>query len=165
MESRPVSVTARAGAAGDSARRRSPPPRCRTRSSRQRIENQPWPAEPSAVLPPPPAGTAESLPEFTLPAPRPGRPPPERAPARSGFRTPIRASPRTRCLEAPASLAALADLRPLGQIHESFIIAAGRDGLWIIDQHVAHERVLFEKVLRERAAGSVGIAAAADAAW
>ena len=47
----------------------------------------------------------------------------------------------------------LADLRPLGQLHASFIIAAGRDGLWIIDQHVAHERVLFEKVLRDRAAG------------
>jgi DNA mismatch repair protein MutL len=51
------------------------------------------------------------------------------------------------------SLTALADLRPLGQIHESFIIAAGRDGLWIIDQHVAHERILFEKVLKQRAAG------------
>jgi DNA mismatch repair protein MutL len=51
------------------------------------------------------------------------------------------------------SLASLTDLRPLGQIHESFIIAAGRDGLWIIDQHVAHERILFEKVLTQRAAG------------
>jgi DNA mismatch repair protein MutL len=51
------------------------------------------------------------------------------------------------------NLAALPDLRPLGQLHESFIIAAGRDGLWIIDQHVAHERILFERVLRERAAG------------
>jgi len=53
------------------------------------------------------------------------------------------------------SLSVLSDLRPLGQIHESFIIAAGRDGLWIIDQHVAHERVLFEKVLKQRAAGRV----------
>lgn len=47
----------------------------------------------------------------------------------------------------------LPDLRPMGQLHDSFIIAAGRDGLWIIDQHVAHERILFEKVLRERRAG------------
>jgi DNA mismatch repair protein MutL len=54
-----------------------------------------------------------------------------------------------------SSLTALADLRPLGQIHESFIIAAGRDGLWIIDQHVAHERILFEHVLRQQAAGQV----------
>jgi DNA mismatch repair protein MutL len=53
------------------------------------------------------------------------------------------------------SLASLADLRPLGQIHDSFIVAAGRDGLWVIDQHVAHERILFEKVLRERSAGRV----------
>ncbi|MEX2264929.1 MAG: DNA mismatch repair endonuclease MutL [Bryobacteraceae bacterium] len=56
---------------------------------------------------------------------------------------------------APPSLAALADLRPLGQIHDSFIVAVGRDGLWIVDQHVAHERILFEKVLRQRAAGRV----------
>ena len=55
------------------------------------------------------------------------------------------------------SLAGLANLRPLGQIHESFIVAAGCDGLWIIDQHVAHERILFEQVLKQRAAGRVEI--------
>jgi DNA mismatch repair protein MutL len=55
------------------------------------------------------------------------------------------------------TLAALPDLRPLGQLHDSFIVAAGRDGLWIIDQHVAHERVLFEQVLRARASGSVEV--------
>jgi DNA mismatch repair protein MutL len=53
------------------------------------------------------------------------------------------------------SLGALSDLRPLGQLHESFIIAAGRSGLWIVDQHVAHERILFERVLKQRAAGNV----------
>ena len=51
------------------------------------------------------------------------------------------------------SLDALRDLRPLGQIHDSFIVAAGRDGLWIIDQHVAHERILFEQVLEARSRG------------
>jgi DNA mismatch repair protein MutL len=51
------------------------------------------------------------------------------------------------------TLDALKDLRPLGQIHDSFIVAAGRDGLWIIDQHVAHERILFEQVLAQRANG------------
>jgi DNA mismatch repair protein MutL len=44
----------------------------------------------------------------------------------------------------------LAALKPLGQLRESFILASGDDGLWIIDQHVAHERVLFEKILRDR---------------
>jgi len=58
-------------------------------------------------------------------------------------------------LDAVHSLDILKDLRPLGQLHESFILAAGRDGLWIIDQHVAHERILFEQVLRQRAAGRV----------
>src|SRR6185312_2889383 len=56
---------------------------------------------------------------------------------------------------APQTLSVLSDLRPLGQLHDSFIIAAGRDGLWIIDQHVAHERILFEQVLRQQAEGRV----------
>jgi DNA mismatch repair protein MutL len=50
---------------------------------------------------------------------------------------------------------ALASLRPLGQIRESFILAVNGEGLWIIDQHVAHERVLFEKVLKQRAVQKV----------
>ena len=48
------------------------------------------------------------------------------------------------------TLNALSTLKPLGQIRDSFILASNDEGLWIIDQHVAHERVLFEKVLRER---------------
>jgi DNA mismatch repair protein MutL len=53
--------------------------------------------------------------------------------------------------EEPApSLNSLASLKPLGQLRESFILAVNDEGLWIIDQHVAHERVLFEKLLRER---------------
>ncbi len=52
--------------------------------------------------------------------------------------------------QAAKSLNHLGSLRPLGQLRDSFILAAGEDGLWIIDQHVAHERVLFEKILRER---------------
>jgi DNA mismatch repair protein MutL len=52
--------------------------------------------------------------------------------------------------QAAANLNQLASLRPLGQLRESFILATGTDGLWIIDQHVAHERILFEKILRDR---------------
>ena len=48
------------------------------------------------------------------------------------------------------TLNSLASLRPLGQLRDSFILAVNEEGLWIIDQHVAHERVLFEKILRER---------------
>jgi DNA mismatch repair protein MutL len=52
--------------------------------------------------------------------------------------------------QAAASLNQLGSLRPLGQLRESFILATGTDGLWIIDQHVAHERILFENILRDR---------------
>jgi DNA mismatch repair protein MutL len=52
--------------------------------------------------------------------------------------------------QAAANLNHLGSLRPLAQLRESFILASGEDGLWIIDQHVAHERVLFEKILRDR---------------
>ena len=55
--------------------------------------------------------------------------------------------------EASSELApALASLKPLGQIRDSFILAVNPEGLWIVDQHVAHERVLFEKILKQRAA-------------
>jgi DNA mismatch repair protein MutL len=51
----------------------------------------------------------------------------------------------------------LASLRPLGQVRESFILAVNQEGLWIVDQHVAHERVLFERVLKERQSDSVPV--------
>jgi len=50
----------------------------------------------------------------------------------------------------------IADLKPLGQVSSSFIIAVNGEGLWIIDQHVAHERVLFERHLRARREGELG---------
>ena len=52
--------------------------------------------------------------------------------------------------QAAANLNHLGSLRPLGQLRDSFILATGEDGLWIIDQHVAHERILFERILRDR---------------
>ena len=64
-------------------------------------------------------------------------------------------APAPASARAIPSLASLGDLRPLGQIRDSFIVAAGADGLYLIDQHVAHERILFEKVLRQRAKGSL----------
>jgi DNA mismatch repair protein MutL len=67
-----------------------------------------------------------------------------------GCAPPIAQEPQT----AP-TLESLRTLRPLGQIRNSFILAVNEDGLWIIDQHVAHERVLFEKVLQRRSAQQV----------
>ena len=60
--------------------------------------------------------------------------------------------------DQPASLPhpdQIADLKPLGQVSSSFIVAVNGQGLWIVDQHVAHERVLFEQHLTARRAGKV----------
>jgi DNA mismatch repair protein MutL len=127
-------------------------------------------ADPAAAPPPAAARitTEPAMPEFTLrasaaPTPRldfsappievtPGPPPSGKLSRRLDMHGEFPPD----AIPAPEmSLSALSDLRPLGQIHESFIIAAGRDGLWIIDQHVAHERILFEQVLKQRAAGRV----------
>jgi DNA mismatch repair protein MutL len=60
--------------------------------------------------------------------------------------------------DAPATLPRpdqIMDLKPLGQVSSSFIVAVNGEGLWIVDQHVAHERVLFEQHLEARHAGKV----------
>jgi len=54
---------------------------------------------------------------------------------------------------APTDAEDIADLKPLGQVNASFIVAVSGTGLWIVDQHVAHERVLFEQHLRARREG------------
>ncbi len=59
------------------------------------------------------------------------------------------------CEEEESTLASLSTLKPLGQIRNSFILAVNESGLWIVDQHVAHERVLFERILKQRTAQKV----------
>src|SRR5262249_61135751 len=132
------------------------------------VSPQPAPDASAAAMPPRSPGDP-AMPEFTLratapPAARfdfsappievaPGPPPSGKLQSR---RLDMHGEFPPDAIPAPEmSLSVLSDLRPLGQIHESFIIAAGRDGLWIIDQHVAHERIRFEQVLKQRAAGRV----------
>lgn len=46
-------------------------------------------------------------------------------------------------------------LRPVGQVGASYLVAEGPDGLYLIDQHAAHERVLFERLLSAKESGEV----------
>ena len=69
------------------------------------------------------------------------------------------APPVSEAANAPGTLPSpeqIVDLKPLGQVNNSFIVAVNGEGLWIIDQHVAHERVLFEQHLRARREGNLG---------
>jgi DNA mismatch repair protein MutL len=54
-----------------------------------------------------------------------------------------------------ASLSKLPDLEPLGQIDLTYIVAKGLEGLYIIDQHAAHERLNYEELWSKAASGQI----------
>ncbi|HUT74087.1 MAG TPA: DNA mismatch repair endonuclease MutL [Armatimonadota bacterium] len=70
-----------------------------------------------------------------------GRGPTSAAPAQPTLDFPAGAAPAP-----PAQTAVGLVLAPLGQVRATYIIAENADGLMIVDQHRAHERVLFERL-------------------
>jgi DNA mismatch repair protein MutL len=99
---------------------------------------QPSPTSPGIPLqwPPPLVGNRETVtPNALAPHPLPamGLPTPQPTPTR----------PEPSPLK-PSSLIPSHQLRPLGQIHHSFIVADGPDGLYLFDQHALQERILYE---------------------
>jgi DNA mismatch repair protein MutL len=56
-------------------------------------------------------------------------------------------------LTAPDS--SMPPMRVVGQIQQMYIVAEGPDGLYLIDQHAAHERVLYEKLMAQKAQAAV----------
>ena len=44
---------------------------------------------------------------------------------------------------------ALPALRVVGQVRSTYIVAEGPDGMYLVDQHAAHERILFDRIIRQ----------------
>ena len=59
----------------------------------------------------------------------------------------------------PDGQAELPPLRVLGQLTQTYIIAEGPEGMYLIDQHAAHERVIYEKLTAQQASASVPVQA------
>jgi DNA mismatch repair protein MutL len=57
--------------------------------------------------------------------------------------------------DEPSSVPSVRPMIALGQFRDTFIIAMDDEGLCIIDQHVAHERVLFERIMQKLTAESL----------
>jgi DNA mismatch repair protein MutL len=123
---------------------------------------------PRAVIPTSFAGGAGLAEGFDLTS-APERPGPQRLPFEPNEAIEFPIVLQTRSSEASGVTAAatqpaaslprpdeIVDLKPLGQVNNSFIVAVNCEGLWIIDQHVAHERVLFERHLQARREGPLG---------
>jgi DNA mismatch repair protein MutL len=61
----------------------------------------------------------------------------------------------TQAIYPPGARPTLPRLAPLGQVFDTYIVAEGPDGLYIVDQHAAHERVLYERLLAAHRRGGV----------
>ncbi len=72
----------------------------------------------------------------------------------SGPRTPEAETPATPSMFTKTTLPLL---RVVGQVSNTYIVAEGPDGMYLVDQHAAHERVLFERVLKEKSEKQVQV--------
>ncbi len=76
----------------------------------------------------------------------------------------VRAAVRVEISQPATPLISLPLLRVLGQLARCYIVAEGPDGLFLIDQHAAHERIIFEKIKGQRDARNVEVQGLLEAA-
>ncbi|MDE3157013.1 MAG: DNA mismatch repair endonuclease MutL [Acidobacteriota bacterium] len=79
--------------------------------------------------------------------------PPLAAPVSSGA-APTAAGPPAAAATEGSGDSAVRRMVPLGQFRDTFIIAVDEEGVAIVDQHVAHERILFERFMERLTAGT-----------
>jgi len=89
---------------------------------------------------PAPAAPTERFPAFDV---KPGE-----AVAKSPVAVPPSAEPVAKSLPI---------LRVVGQLANTYVIAEGPDGMYLIDQHAAHERILFERIRNQRSRRAVEV--------
>lgn len=58
-------------------------------------------------------------------------------------------------VDTKTDISVLPHLQIIGQLKATFILAEGEEGLYIIDQHVAHERVIFDRLMEEARKGQL----------
>jgi DNA mismatch repair protein MutL len=89
-------------------------------------------------------GVYQLSPRQIQPAPTARSEPAISAPATSAITAQLAAEFLSSSLPTEANLL---PLRAIGQIHQTYIVAEHPTGLWLVEQHIAHERVLYEQLL------------------